>query len=403
MKSDENPENYVLKNVTEITYIINEYEPVNTGVRNSIEQMISFGLRNYIDENYHIFDSRVEAVANRTTFMQEAADIVKNVLWIHDQSFADDFEGFSTEIQKRLEKIIKIDGFEILGKDETQRIAADRKVGLYTFQKMVYDLKRACELEAGFFLDKELPRDSKRNTWGASDAYLANKDYLLKPYRTNLEDLRAVRPNMDGLLEELKEEETKKSKKRKSRRARRNELTEKIVEVLGQNSEILNSFNARFNSLQNQIDQIRRSGNDDIKSELAEMREMIKDLAEGKSLTHPDGTSTAIVPGEEVVINFDKNKYDLTPSQQAQLNISLIALRSDTRLTAFITGYADKTGDADFNAWISRKRAETVQQYFRSRGIAANRILVNFLGDSQSQSANPQDRKVVVQYLVNSK
>lgn len=402
LKPGENPEDFVLKKVTEITYIINDYEPANIGVRSSIEQMISYGLRSSIDENYHVFDGRVEAISNKNDFMILSTNVVKNALWIHDQSFGDDFQGFSKEIEKRIERIIATDGYKILFDENENKKEYNGKLGLYTFQKMVYDLKRACELEADFFLDQVIPRHSRGNQWGGSESYLTEKEFYLKPQEGNMETLKTDKPDLNDLFPQngLKVD-VGKDKKRRKRRSRDNQLNERIVELLEQNTEILNSYNVRFEHLQRQIDNVRTGANADIRSELSELRNMIQDLSDGKAVTEPDGSTTKIIPGEEVVIIFEKNAHELTFSQKAMLNKALIVLRSRTGSSAFITGYADKTGDSDFNAWISKKRAEAVQRYLRSQGIESNRLILNFLGDAESNSPNPQDRKVIVQYLIN--
>jgi len=222
LKPGENPQDFVLKNVTEITYIINDYEPANVGVRSSIEQMISYGLRSYIDENYHVFDDRVQAIANKNEFMKVAANVVENAIWIHDQPFADDFPGFSKEIENRIEKVIASDGYKILFGEDEHKKEYNGKIGLYTFQRMVYDLKRACELEADFFLDQVIPRGSRRNQWGASESHLAEKEYYLKPENENKDALKEDKPDLDDLFAQEEQKEESKRKTRRSRRARDN-------------------------------------------------------------------------------------------------------------------------------------------------------------------------------------
>jgi len=403
IRSGLNPEDFVLKNVTEVTYIINEYEPANTGLRSSIEQMISYGLRSYIDKNYHIFDGRVQAVESKNEFLVQAANIIEDALWIHDQSSVEDFAGFSKEIEKKVDRIIAVDGHKILHDNDEHREEFNGSVGLYTFQKMVYDLKRSCELETGFFLDQVLPWDNNGKMWTESESHLIAKEFYLKPDLSNEEALKTDKPDLDSLFpeEEVKVDEEP-EKKRRNRRSRKNQLTERVVELLEQNTLILNSYNARFEYLQHQIDNVKVGANTEIKNELSELRNMIKDLSDGKAITESDGSTTKILPGEEVVIIFEKNAHELTFSQKAILNKALIVLRSQTGSSAFITGYADKTGDSNYNAWISKKRAEAVQKYLRSQGIDANRLILNFLGDVESDAPNPDDRKVTVRFLINS-
>ncbi len=397
------PEDYVLKNVTEHTYIINEYELSNTGMRSNLDQMISYGLRSYIDNNYHIFDGRVEAIAGQNEFMTATANLVKNAVWIHDQPFADEFPGFSEFIEKRINQIIMSDGYQILTGKDTRKEGKESEIGLYTFQRMVYDLKKACELEASFFLDKYLPRTSDRGYGEVNDSYLSNSDYNLKPINRNLVEMKSDKLDFKELFPEEADQTTDtKRKKRKNKNAGDSELTERVIELLEQNSKILNSHNDRFTYLQQQIDEVRNTPGTEISKEIAELRSMIQDLAEGKAIRETDGSTTGLLQNQEVEVIFEKNAHELGLSQKAILNKALIVLRANPAAAAFITGYADKTGNAEFNAWISKKRAEAVRDYLRAQGVDSKRLVVNFLGDAESDSANPLDRKVSVKFVVNS-
>src|SRR5690606_14622323 len=140
-------------------------------------------------------------------------------------------------------------------------------------------------------------------------------------------------------------------KKRNNKNAGNNELTERVIQLLEQNSKILNSYNDRFAFLQQQIDEVRSNSGTEISKEIAELRSMIQDLSEGKSIREPDGSTTGLLKNQEVEVIFEKNAHELTLSQKAVLNKALIVLRANPAAAAFITGYADKTGNAEFNAW----------------------------------------------------
>lgn len=403
LEQSEPSEEYVLKNVIEHTYIINEYELSNTGVRSNLEQMISYGLRSYIDNNYHAFDGRVEALAGSDEFATVTANIVTNAVWIHDLPFADDFQGFSEFIEKRVQQILEKDGYQLLTGKNSREKGNGAEIGLYTFQRMVYDLKKACELEVNFFLDQHLPRTGDRGYGEMDGPYLSDPDYTLKPNNKNFKDLKFDRPDLSDLFPEEAEPDTdKKRKKRKNRKSGDSELTERVIELLEQNSKILNSYNDRFAYLQQQIDEVRNTPESGISKEIAELRSMIEDLSEGKTIKQIDGSVTGLLKNQEVEVIFDKNAHELTLAQKAILNEALITLRINPSAAAFITGYADKSGNAQLNAWISKKRAEAVRDYLSSQGIDARRLVVNFLGDVESDSANPLDRRVSVRYVVNT-
>ena len=399
---DNNPENYVLKNVTEHMYIVNEYELANVGTRSHLEKMISYGLRSYIDNNYHIFDGRVEALSGSSDLLRDTKGIVRNAIWIYDQPFADDFNGFSNYVAERVDRLLGVDGYLVLGGSDDKKIEADGAVGLYTFQRMVFDLKKACELEVGFFLDRHLPRAVTSTNQEIGEDYLSSKNYRMRPLGQNINDLMNDKPDFDKLFPEESNTGNKEKKRKKSQNSG-NELTERVVELLEQNSKILNSYNDRFENLQQQIDEVRNNSNSEIRDEISNLRSMIEGLSKGGIVRESDGSTTSILPNEEVVLIFEKNAHSLSLPQKAILNKALIVMRQNPAASAFITGYADKSGNAEINAWISKKRAEEVRNYLVAQGIDGKRLIVNFLGDAESESVNPLDRKVSVKYLVNAK
>lgn len=389
---------YVLQNVTEHTYIINEFEPAQTGQRSHLEAMISYALRSYADQEYHVFDKRVEALEDPKKFRQEAAEMVRNAIWIHDLPFADDFPGFSELFAEKASAIKELDGCEVLEGDRNMDGPKNKTVGLYTFQRMVYELKRAAEMEVALFLNSYLPVTGNRGRDDTESLYLKEKEFSLNPSNNNRDKLSALEPgNLFG-------DEDKKNDKRADAESELAPFAAKVVELLEQNSKILAQYNSRFENLQSQIDELRaRESTSDpaLRDEIAELRDMIRDLAEGKTIAEEDGTETRLVDAQTPTLIFAKNVHDLNPSQKAQLNAVVGQLLKNPNYAALITGYADKTGNSKFNAWISEQRAKSVRDFLRSRGIPARQLIVNFLGDAQSDSPNPLDRKVTVAYLTN--
>ena len=402
-EKDEIPDDYVLKSVVEHTYIINEYELSTTSIRSKLEQMMSYGLRSFIDENYHVYNNRVEALTNSKDFLVSSANIVENALWIHEQPFVDDFPGFSSLIAGQIKSISEVDGYKLLSGDKQKSLPQNNEIGLYTFQRMVYDLKKSCELEVRFFLDKHLPSGQANNSESAENInYLFYDEFKLEPIDNNLEELKKTKPVIEGLTTE---EETvipvDESKKDKKKRKADSELTERVVELLEQNSKILNSYNDRFEFLQKQIDDVRSNPNKEIRDEINQLRTAIENLADSKSGNKEYSFDKSKLSAEDVVIVFEKNIHDLALSQKAVLNRVFMALKANPGSRAFITGYADKSGNPELNAWISQKRAEAVSNYLKAKGVESKRLIISFLGDVESDSVNPFDRKVTVSVFEN--
>lgn len=393
-------ENFVLKSVTEHTYIINEYEPANTGERSRLQQMISYGLRSHVDNEMHVYDGRVEALENVLDFEIATNAIVQNAIWIHDMPFYNDFLGFSDQVMGQMSAINKVDGAEVMTGEQDRRESSNGKIGLYTFQRMVYELKKNMETEVNAFLDIHLPRTEQKNYNDPPSNYLANQNFQLSSFDGNQQDLLEVEPEMDF---PAKKENRRSRKNRKGNQGL--QFSERIVELLEENNKILANYDNRFEDIQNQIDDIKtgqpKQADTSVKSEIAELRQMIVDLSNGKSVQEIDGSTTSIAT-ESLTIVFEKNAFELSIGHQAKLNRAVGELKSHPRYTALITGYADKTGDPEFNAWISKARADSVKDYLLAKGVSDQRLILNFLGDEESDYSNPADRKVEIQFLQNS-
>jgi len=76
--------------------------------------------------------------------------------------------------------------------------------------------------------------------------------------------------------------------------------------------------------------------------------------------------------GDRVLFEVDQST--LTPVGQATLDGQAGWLSSNTEYTALIEGHADEQGTRQYNLALGARRANTVQEYLISRGVAPNRI-----------------------------
>jgi outer membrane protein OmpA-like peptidoglycan-associated protein len=100
-------------------------------------------------------------------------------------------------------------------------------------------------------------------------------------------------------------------------------------------------------------------------------------------------------------LRFEKNSDHISLAYQMELNEVYHLLMLDRNRKVMITGYADISGTPELNAQISRMRALSVKHYLRQKGVPTNRMIINFVGDSVSESENPMDRKVEIAWLGN--
>lgn len=103
---------------------------------------------------------------------------------------------------------------------------------------------------------------------------------------------------------------------------------------------------------------------------------------------------------ESIVVYFDLNSDVLKPEYIELIQKKIGSINQDDKYKIFITGLADKTGNAEINSKISKQRAEAVKKQIIKFGININSISLDYLGDNYSlvntQKAEKFNRRVVV-------
>ena len=96
-------------------------------------------------------------------------------------------------------------------------------------------------------------------------------------------------------------------------------------------------------------------------------------------------------------IFFALNSAKIQDDQQAKL-VSLIEyLEKHPAAKISITGYADvNTGNPKINSKLSEKRAVNVAEALKVKGIAADRIKIDFKGDTVQPYATPEENRVSI-------
>jgi outer membrane protein OmpA-like peptidoglycan-associated protein len=64
-----------------------------------------------------------------------------------------------------------------------------------------------------------------------------------------------------------------------------------------------------------------------------------------------------------------------------------------------VTGYADKSGDAEKNLALSEQRAKAVRTYLLGLGISAERVLLNYFGARKSSGTDAAERRVELEWV----
>jgi len=90
-------------------------------------------------------------------------------------------------------------------------------------------------------------------------------------------------------------------------------------------------------------------------------------------------------------IDFDSNRSTLTPRGLAALDRLIPLLQQTPRVSIEIGGHTDSFGAPNYNKELSRRRAETVRQYFITRGLT-HRFTIMGYGASKPRSTEKNQK-----------
>ena len=85
---------------------------------------------------------------------------------------------------------------------------------------------------------------------------------------------------------------------------------------------------------------------------------------------------------------FDKSEFNSATISDKYLNESNKYLAQNRQARLSITGYTDATGSDEYNQALGFRRAQSVQSYFETKGIPANRIIINSRGEKEPADNN---------------
>lgn len=109
-------------------------------------------------------------------------------------------------------------------------------------------------------------------------------------------------------------------------------------------------------------------------------------------------------PKKEVVVEpmkqnifFALNSAKIQDDQQAKIASLVEYLEKYSTAKVSVTGYADvNTGNPKINSKLSEKRAANVAEALKAKGIAADRIKIDFKGDTIQPYTTPEENRVSI-------
>lgn len=105
---------------------------------------------------------------------------------------------------------------------------------------------------------------------------------------------------------------------------------------------------------------------------------------------------------KKVEIFFDHNSAQVKPLEAEKLVEVINTLSECPEAKITVNGHADKSGNAQYNLKLSKRRAEAVKyKLVNDYGLATYRLLTNFYGEELAEGTgkDPFSRKVVLRYI----
>ena len=162
----------------------------------------------------------------------------------------------------------------------------------------------------------------------------------------------------------------------------------------------LDQINIRIDELDQRKELWRlRDRMDDIEGRIDDIGMEVRELKDGTTTSDNPIANLSELVGRNVTVRFPRNSCELDGDYRLVLNEVFEQLARSVQDRVLITGYTDRSGDPATNLALSEQRAKVVRTYLLSRGIPADRLLVNYYGDSRSSGRDPNERRVEVEWL----
>jgi OOP family OmpA-OmpF porin len=82
-------------------------------------------------------------------------------------------------------------------------------------------------------------------------------------------------------------------------------------------------------------------------------------------------------------VHFDFDKADVTDPMKPSLDKDIAQLKDNPDIRLIIVGHACAHGPEEYNMGLSKRRADNVRDYFTANGIAPERLMVEYYGETR--------------------
>ncbi len=143
-------------------------------------------------------------------------------------------------------------------------------------------------------------------------------------------------------------------------------------------------------------------------------RDTVKKTVVATTESNNSGSNDTVIVRElppHIVFNtttlyFESGKLTMPDSTYARLNEVINVLDKNPKFVLVVSGYTDNVGGDDFNLLLSLKRAESIENYVKGKGIAKKRIIISGNGkkhplvDNTTEEGRAKNRRIELEVVL---
>ncbi|NND77200.1 MAG: OmpA family protein [Flavobacteriales bacterium] len=382
-------------------------EQINTTSSNKDEVLnILIGqLENYLDNSYDVKGTGISYKKGVNKIMKDMHALVIDTLNPYQVYVKKDFEGFSDDIRSKLEFLGKVNWKST----KTGDVFVDSDlVGQDYIRARMNELKEQIKTELLLYSHLHLDDfgDVDPETKLPEDTVLTfDPNEVLIP----LDDELIEMPESDMMLTVAEVDVTGTMPVNVGNTVSQRidpDLAERILQIMSSNNQLIEKISEEMSLMRLTMEDMRREGEErdramynDLNNKYLGLKDAIAQLQKDGSIDLNFASAQPIENKSNVEIKFGYGSVYLSATNKVKLNTVFSDMLRNPRYKLIITGYADSSGNREQNILLSQKRANAVKFHLRKMGVSENRMVMNYLGDTGSESYDPDDRKVVIEWL----
>lgn len=387
--------------------IVSNYSPAKKGDVVVLQELIAQSCSFYISQHLKKEESTLKWDRPVGTIKKELEAIVRySVKYYHFKELSS-FKGFSEQVKESITGLqnLTFSDSTILKKGQTE---SDIKKSEYIFfQKRIQELELLIDVEIGNFSNDNLfsPQATTFYEGVNSDSLMSWIEY----HEGATLDSKEIQLNPASELLLSKEDESHLDARPLNTHA--DSFSEELIRLVEYNNRQLDDMRSKMDQLlqgqlalmearQNETNQLLQAQINDLRSMVIELVGINKGgaVADAGNIPGKIDLEELNLPSE-IEIYFEKNKTSLNEASQLVLNEVVDILVRNPSLNALVTGLADKSGDPTANLELSRKRAAAVKNFVSSAGVASERLVTKYIGDTDSNGESATERKVIIEFI----